>query len=60
MKKELISIGNKSRKAITSQLDSKKKNKVLKDYCNLLKNNKKLILNQNKKDIQNAKKIGSN
>ena len=35
-----------------------KKNKVLKDYCNLLKNNKKLILNQNKKDIQNAKKNG--
>ena len=37
MKKELINIGNKSKKAITSQLDSKKKNKVLKDYCDLIK-----------------------
>ena len=41
MKKELISIGNKSKKAITSQLDSKKKNKVLKDYCDLIKKNRK-------------------
>ena len=56
MKKELINIGKKSKKAFSFQLNSKKKNKVLKDYCNLLKNNKKLILNQNKKDIQNAKK----
>ena len=54
MKKELINIGNKSKKAITSQLDSKKKNKVLKDYCDLIKKNKKLIINQNKKDILNA------
>ena len=37
MNKELISIGNKSKKAITSQLDYKKKNKVLKDYCDLIK-----------------------
>ena len=58
MKKELINIGKKSKKAFSFQLNSKKKNKVLKDYCNLLKNNKKLILNQNKKDIQNAKKNG--
>jgi len=58
MKKELINIGNKSRKAITSQLNSKKKNKVLKDYCDLIKKNKKLIINQNKKDIFNAQKKG--
>ena len=58
MKKELINIGNKSKKAITSQLNSKKKNKVLKDYCDLIKKNKKLIINQNKKDIFNAQKKG--
>jgi len=58
MKKELINIGNKSKKAITSQLNSKKKNKVLKDYCDLIKKNKKLIINQNKKDIFNALKKG--
>ncbi len=56
MKKELINIGNKSKKAITSQLDSKKKNKVLKDYCDLIKKNSKFIINQNKKDIFNAQK----
>ena len=56
MKKELIDIGNKSKKAITSQLNSKKKNKVLKDYCDLIKKNKKFIINQNKKDIFNAQK----
>ena len=58
MKKELINIGKKSKKAINSQLNSKKKNKVLKDYCDLIKKNKKLIINQNKKDIFNAKKKG--
>jgi len=58
MKKELINIGNKSKKAITSQLDSKKKNKVLKDYCDLIKKNRKFIINQNKKDISNARKNG--
>ena len=58
MKKELINIGHKSKKAITSELNSKKKNKVLKDYCDLLKKSKKLIINQNKKDIFNALKKG--
>ena len=58
MKKELINIGNKSKKAITSQLDSKKKNKVLKNYCDLIKKNMKFIINQNKKDIFNAQKKG--
>ena len=56
MKKELIDIGHKSKKAITSELNSKKKNKVLKDYCDLLKKSKKLIINQNKKDIFDARK----
>ena len=56
MKKELINIGYKSKKAITSELNSKKKNKVLKDYCDLLKKSKKLIIDQNKKDIFDAQK----
>ena len=55
---ELIKIGNKSKKAISSQLNYKKKNKVLKDYCDLINKNKKLIINQNKKDIFNAQKKG--
>ncbi len=56
MKKELINIGYKSKRAITSELNSKKKNKVLKDYCDLLKKSKKLIIDQNKKDIFDAQK----
>ena len=58
MKKELINIGKKSRKAFNFQVNSKKKNKVLKDYYNLIKKNKKLIITQNKKDIYDAKKKG--
>ena len=53
---ELIKIGNQSKKAISSQLNYKKKNKVLKDYCDLINKNKKLIIDQNKKDIFQAQK----
>ena len=58
MKNELINIGKKSKNAIDFKINSKKKNKVLKDYCNLIKKNKKLIINQNKKDVYDAKKKG--
>ena len=58
MKKELINIGKKSKKAFNFQVNSKKKNKVLKDYYNLIKKNKKLIITQNKKDVYDAKKKG--
>tara|TARA_A100001011_G_C14300947_1_gene840760 strand:+ start:1900 stop:3150 length:1251 start_codon:yes stop_codon:yes gene_type:complete len=58
MKKELINIGKKSKKATNLQINSKKKNKVLQDYCILIKKNKKIIINQNKKDIYDAKKRG--
>ncbi len=58
MKKELINIGIKSKRAINSQLSSKKKNKVLKYYCYLIKKNKRLIINQNKKDVFDAQKKG--
>ncbi len=56
MKNLLINIGEKSRKAFSIKLNSKKKNKVLKDYLKLIKKNKSLILNENKKDIKNAYK----
>ena len=56
MKNKLIEIGKKSKKAFFSQPNSKKKNKVLKDYCDLIKKNKKIIIKQNNKDVQNAKR----
>ena len=62
MKKLLINIGKKSKKAFTYKLSSKKKNKVLKDYCHLINKNRKLIIHANKKDIKSAikKKIKNN
>ena len=56
MKKILINIGKKSKKAFSYQIESEKKDKVLKDYCLLVKKNKKQIINENQKDIQNANK----
>ena len=62
MKNLLINIGKKSKKAFSSQINTKKKDKILKDYYRLIEKNKKLILNENKKDIKNAlkKKIKDN
>ena len=62
MKDLLINIGIKSKKAFTKNVSSKKKDKVLKDYCHLINKSRKLIINQNKKDIKNAykKKINKN
>jgi glutamate-5-semialdehyde dehydrogenase len=56
MKNQIISIGLKSKKALSLQINSKMKNKVLKDYFHLIKKNKTLIINQNKKDINNLTK----
>ena len=56
MKNLLIKIGEKSKKAFSNQINIRKKDKILKDYCRLLEKNKKLIITQNKKDINNALK----
>ena len=56
MKKLLIGIGKKSKKAFSNQVDVKKKNKVLKDYCILINKNKERILKENNKDVKNANK----
>ena len=56
MKNLLIKMGKKSRIALIKELNTKKKNKVLKDYCLLINRNKKLILDLNKKDIKQARK----
>ena len=62
MKNLLINIGKKSKKAFSNQINSKKKDKILKDYYRLIEKNKNLILSENKKDIKNAlkKKIKDN
>ena len=54
MRNLLINIGKKSKIAFFNQIDTKKKNKVLKDYYQLILKNRKLILNENIKDIKTA------
>ena len=62
MKNLIINIGKKSKKAFSNQINTNKKNKILKDYCQLIKVNKKLILIANRRDIKNAfrKKLKDN
>ena len=62
MKNLLTKIGKKSKEAFIDKLSPRKKDKVLKDYYNLIDKNIKLIINENKKDIKNAytKKIKNN
>ena len=54
IKKILINIGKKSKSALAHQVDTKKKNKVLIDYCSFIRKNQKLILSANKKDVNRS------
>jgi len=54
MSKKIINIGIKAKKASKFKIDSKKKNKVLKKYLQLININKKNILKENNKDINFA------
>ena len=51
-------VGRKARKAFEQKIDTKIKNKVLNNYAELLGSEKKLILKQNLKDANYARKIG--
>ncbi len=54
IKKILTNIGKKSKSALAHRVDTKKKNKVLIDYCSLIRKNQKLILSANKKDVNRS------
>jgi len=56
MKNLLIRVGKNSKKAFLGGLETKKKDKVLKNYHQLILKNKKKILNENKKDVRIAYK----
>ncbi len=62
MKKYLQKIGKDAKEISFQNVNSKKKDQVLKDYCNLLLKNKAGILYENKKDIKKAidKKLKKN
>ena len=55
MSKLLIQIGKNSKVAFRNKINSKNKNKVLKDFCRLIIKNKNKIILENKKDIKFAK-----
>ena len=54
MRKLLFNIGKKSKKAFVNKLSSKKKDIVLRNFYQLIDKNRKLIINENKKDNKNA------
>ena len=51
-------IGKRARKASQYKIDTKIKNNVLASYAKMLDENKGLIIKENTKDINYAKKIG--
>ena len=55
MKNYLIKLGKQAKKASIKSVSSKKKDKVLKDYCNLIFDNQLNIIRENKKDLRQAK-----
>ena len=56
MKDYLIKLGKRAKKSFVKSVATKKKDKVLKDYCILIFNNQLNIIKENKKDLKNAKK----
>ena len=56
MKNYLFKLGGKAKKASIEIVKSKKKDNVLRDYCNLILKNHLKIISENKKDLEKAKK----
>ncbi len=55
MERYLFKLGKNAKKASAETVKSKKKNQVLKDYCNLLLRNKLKIISENRKDLKKAR-----
>jgi len=55
MKDYLFKLGKQAKKASINTIKSKKKDKVLQDYCNLIFNYQLNIIRENKKDLRLAK-----
>ncbi len=54
MKKYIFDLGKNAKKASVNRVNSKKKNRVLKDYINLIDKNYKKIITENQKDLRKA------
>ena len=55
MKDYLLKLGKQAKKISNNNIKSKKKDRVLQDYCNLIFNNQLNIIKENKKDLKLAK-----
>ncbi len=55
MKNYLINLGKNAKKAFQDDVSLNKKNKILKDYINLILNNQAKIIKENQKDLKKAK-----
>ena len=62
MRNYLLKLGRQAKKASIENIKSDKKQKVLKDYCNLLSKNQTKIISANRIDLKNAteKKLKEN
>ena len=62
MRNYLLKLGKQAKKASIETIKSDKKQKVLKDYCNLLSKNQSKIISANRKDLKKAieKKLKEN
>ena len=56
MKSYLFNLGKNAKKASLKSISTKIKNKVLKDYMNLILNNQSKIILENQKDLNEARK----
>ena len=56
MKDYLVKLGKRAKEASIKSVASKKKDKVLQDYCNLIFINQSNIIRENKKDLRQAKR----
>ena len=57
MKEYLFKLGINAKKTLNKNINTKKKNKVLKDYIDLILKNQIKIISENQKDIKKAKRV---
>ena len=55
MQNYLFNLGKKAKSASQDNVNTEKKNKVLKDFINLISNNEAKIISENQKDLKKAK-----
>ena len=55
MQNYLFNLGKRAKRASQDNVNTDKKNKILKDFINLISNNQAKIISENQKDLKKAK-----